>query len=149
MHKRGADLRYVQEMLGHANLPTTQIYTRVSIHRPKAVHGKTHPAGRATAQEVDRVMALEFEWDPEKAERDRTKHGVSFDEAMTVFGDPLGRLVDDPEHPQEEERSVLFGRSDAGRLLAIMHTERGAALRIISAREMTPKERKQYAKYQP
>jgi uncharacterized protein len=95
------------------------------------------------------VMALEFEWDPEKAERDRTKHGVSFDEAMTVFGDPLGRLVDDLEHPQEEERSVLFRRSDAGRLLAIMHTERGAALRIISAREMTPKERKQYAKYQP
>jgi uncharacterized protein len=94
-------------------------------------------------------MALEFEWDPQKAESNRTKHGVSFEEAMTVFGDPLGRLVDDPEHSQDEERFVLFGRSGAGRLLAVMHTERGAALRIISAREMTPKERKQYAKYQP
>lgn len=92
-------------------------------------------------------MALEFEWDPEKAETNGTKHGVSFEEAMTVFGDPLGRLVDDPEHSQEEERFVLFGRSSAGRLLAVMHTERGRALRIISAREMTPKERKQYAKF--
>jgi uncharacterized protein len=94
-------------------------------------------------------MALEFEWDPQKAESNQAKHGVSFEEAMTVFGDPLGRLVDDPEHSQNDERFVVFGRSGAGRLLAVMHTERGAALRIISAREMTPKERKQYAGYPP
>jgi uncharacterized protein len=92
-------------------------------------------------------MSLEFEWDADKAECNRTKHGVSFEEAMTVFSDPLGRLVDDPEHSQEEERFVLFGRSGAGRLLAVMHTERDPVLRIISAREMTPKERKQYARF--
>ena len=94
-------------------------------------------------------MALHFEWDPPKAEANRTKHGVSFEEAMTVFGDPLGRLVDDPAHSREEQRFVLFGRSGAGRLLAVMHTERGAALRLISAREMTPKERKQHARFHP
>jgi uncharacterized protein len=92
-------------------------------------------------------MALEFEWDPDKAESNRAKHGVSFEEGMTVFGDPLGRLVDDPEHSEEEERFVLFSRSSAGRLLAVMHTERGRALRIVSAREMTPKERKHYARF--
>jgi uncharacterized protein len=91
-------------------------------------------------------MALEFEWDPDKAEANRRKHGVSFEEAMTAFRDPLGRLVDDPEHSVEEERFVLFGRSGAGRLLAVMHTERGRVLRIISAREMTPKEKRQYAR---
>jgi uncharacterized protein len=68
-------------------------------------------------------MALEFEWDPQKAESNQAKHGVSFEEAMTVFGDPLGRLVDDPEHSQNAERFVVFGRSGAGRLLAVMHTE--------------------------
>jgi uncharacterized DUF497 family protein len=92
---------------------------------------------------------LDFEWDGEKAESNRKKHGVSFEEAMTVFGDPLGRLVDDPEHSRGEERFVLFGRSKAGRLLAVMHTERSRALRLISAREMTPTERKQYAKFHP
>jgi uncharacterized protein len=92
-------------------------------------------------------MSLESEWDADKAERNRTKHGVSFEEAMTVFSDPLGRLVDDPEHSQEEERFVLFGRSGAGRLLAVMHTERDPVLRIISVREMAPKERKQYARF--
>jgi len=92
-------------------------------------------------------MPLEFEWDPDKAARNWSKHAVSFEEAMSVFGDPLGRLVDDPEHSHEEERFVLFGRSGAGRLLAVMHTEGGRGLRIISAREMTPKERKQHARF--
>jgi uncharacterized protein len=73
---------------------------------------------------------------------------VSFEEAMTVFGDPLGRLVEDPKHSRDEERSALFGQSSESRLLAVMFTERGAALRIISAREMTPRERKQYARFQ-
>lgn len=88
---------------------------------------------------------LEFEWDPEKAQANQMKHGVPFEEAMSVFRDPQGRLVDDPEHSAREECFVLFGRSEAGRLLAVMHTERGGALRIVSAREMTPKERKHYA----
>jgi uncharacterized protein len=93
-------------------------------------------------------MALEFEWDPEKAETNLKDHKVSFEEATTVFGDPLARLVDDPEHSLDEERFVLFGRSQAGRLLAVMHTERGRALRLISAREMTPSEGKRYEEFQ-
>ena len=92
-------------------------------------------------------MALEFEWDPEKAEANLGKHGVSFEEASTVFGDPLGRLAYDAEHSRGEERFVLFGRSEAGRLLAVMHAERGEAIRLISAREMTPNERKQYEEF--
>jgi uncharacterized protein len=92
-------------------------------------------------------MALEYEWDLEKAQANEKKHGVSFDEASSAFGDPLGRLVDDPEHSEDEERFVLFGRSSTGRLLAVMHTVRGEAVRLISAREMTPKERRQYEKF--
>jgi uncharacterized protein len=92
-------------------------------------------------------MALSFEWDPGKAEANEKKHGVSFDEASSAFGDPLGRLVDDPEHSETEQRFVLFGRSEAGRLLAVMHTMREEAIRVISAREMTPKERRQYERF--
>ncbi len=93
-------------------------------------------------------MGLEFEWDPAKAEANQKKHGVSFEEASTVFGDPLARLVDDPEHSEEEPRYVLLGRSTAGRMLTVMHTDRGQVIRLISAREMTPRERDQYERYQ-
>lgn len=89
-------------------------------------------------------MELEFEWDPVKAAANQRKHGVGFAEAATVFGDPLSVTVDDPRHSVEEERYVLFGRSERGRLLAVMHTERGATVRIISAREMTPQERREF-----
>ena len=94
------------------------------------------------------MMPLDFEWDPDKAEANLRKHGVSFEEAATLFGDPLARLVDDPEHSVEEERFVLFGRSSTGRLLAVMHTEHRAVIRLISAREATPRERRQYARFE-
>jgi uncharacterized DUF497 family protein len=93
-------------------------------------------------------MALDFEWDSEKAEANQKKHVVSFEEASTVFGDPLARLVDDPGHSQTEQRYVILGRSVAGRLLAVMHTTRAEAIRLISAREMTPREKKQYEQFQ-
>ena len=70
-------------------------------------------------------MDLEFDRDPEKAEANARKHGVTFVEAATAFGDPLAITIDDPRHSVEEERFVLFGRSGRGRLLAVMHTERG------------------------
>lgn len=94
-------------------------------------------------------MALDFEWDSQKAEANLRKHAVSFEEAATTFGDPLGRLLDDPEHSGRELRYVLFGRSEASRLLAVMHTECGAVIRLISAREATPHERRQYARFHP
>jgi uncharacterized DUF497 family protein len=91
-------------------------------------------------------MALEFEWDPEKAQVNYQKHGVSFDEASSAFADPLHVVVEDPRHSEHEVRFVLFGRSEAGRLLAVMHTERGQRIRLISARLANPRERRQYAK---
>jgi uncharacterized protein len=89
-------------------------------------------------------VALKFEWDPEKAAKNLTKHGVSFQEAETVFGDALGRITTDPRHSVEEERYVLLGVSHRQRLLAVMFADRGEAIRLISARRATPRERRDY-----
>ena len=74
------------------------------------------------------------------------KHGVSFEEAMTVFGDPLGRICEDPRHSEAEERYVLLGESRQQRLLVVMFTEREEAIRVISARKATRSERREYEK---
>ena len=87
---------------------------------------------------------MRFEWDPEKAAANVEKHGVSFEEAATVFGDPLGKIVDDPRHSIGEKRVALMGRSDQDRLLAVMYTERRDVVRIISARSVTRREQKDY-----
>lgn len=91
-------------------------------------------------------MPLQFEWDPAKAAANLAKHGVSFDEASTAFGDPLGRVVPDPRHGLGEERLALLAVSLRGRVLAVMFTERGAGnvVRIISARLATRRERMDY-----
>lgn len=89
-------------------------------------------------------MGLIFEWDEKKARRNISKHGVSFEEASTVFGDVLSLTVPDPLHSTEEERFVIIGRSDRGRLLVVVHTERTERLRIISARMATLRERRNY-----
>lgn len=68
---------------------------------------------------------MNFEWDRRKAAANRAKHRVSFEEASTVFGDALGCIVEDPRHSQGEQRFVLLGHSSAGRVLAVMFTERG------------------------
>ena len=87
---------------------------------------------------------MEFEWDPAKAESNFEKHEVSFDEAATTFGDSLSLAIPDPDHSDEEERFVLLGESFAGRLLVVVHTERGERIRIISARLATRTERLAY-----
>ena len=90
-------------------------------------------------------MALTFEWDGRKAVTNFARHGVSFDEAITVFADPLGRLEDDDRHSVSEPRLVLLGTSGADRLLAVMFTERGPErIRVNSARPATRSERRQY-----
>ena len=89
-------------------------------------------------------MALAFEWDPDKAATNLAKHGVSFPEATTVFGDPLSITVPDPRHSHGEARFAIFGMSDRGRLLAVLYTERTDRLRLISAREATRHERASY-----
>ena len=84
---------------------------------------------------------MEFEWDPDKADRNLGKHGVSFHEAATVFDDPLAMTYFDPDHSEVEQRFLTFGRSGNGRLLAVSHTDREDRTRIISARPASRKER--------
>jgi hypothetical protein len=87
---------------------------------------------------------LRFEWNARKAADNRAKHKVSFEEAVTVFGDPLGRITDDPRHSRDEQRFVLLGQSKRRRLLVVMFTERGEVTRLISARKATRRERRGY-----
>jgi uncharacterized protein len=89
-------------------------------------------------------MSLSFEWNAEKASGNLAKHGVSFSEASTVFADPLSRAIPDPLHSDDEGRFIIVGESSAGRTLVVVHTHRGEAIRIISARRATPLERKDY-----
>jgi len=89
---------------------------------------------------------LRFEWDPQKAAVNRAKHKISFEEAVTVFGDPPGRITDDPCHSETEERYVLLGQSARRRLLAVMFTERGQAIPLISAPKATRHEGREYEK---
>ena len=87
---------------------------------------------------------MDFEWDPAKASQNLKKHGVSFDEAVTAFFDPLSATFDDPDHSIDEQRYVTVGFSSRNRLLIVGHTERGKAVRIISARPATAHERKRH-----
>ena len=89
-------------------------------------------------------MPLNFEWDEKKAKTNATKHGVGFEEAATVFADPLSLTIPDPAHSQTEERFIILGKSHTGKLLVVCHTERGDNLRIISARRANRRERKNY-----
>jgi len=84
---------------------------------------------------------MKFEWDPKKAVTNLKKHGVTFQEAATVFGDPLAITFPDPDHSTEEERHMTFGLSFQRRLIVVSHTERGDRTRIISARLMDGNER--------
>jgi uncharacterized DUF497 family protein len=87
---------------------------------------------------------MEFEWDPGKAAENLKKHRVPFEEAASVFGDPLAITFDDPGHSIGEKRSLTFGLSTGGRLLVVSHTGRSARIRLISARLATRPERKIY-----
>ena len=87
---------------------------------------------------------MQFEWDPEKAKRNYKKHKVAFEEAVTVFYDPLSATFDDPDQSVGEQRLITIGFSSRGRLLVVSHTERGKAFRIISARRATARERKKH-----
>lgn len=87
---------------------------------------------------------MDFEWDDTKADANERKHGVSFAEAMTAFGDPLALTGYDPGHGDDEDRYITMGTSAAGRLLIVSHTDRGDKVRLISAREASRRERKDY-----
>ena len=87
---------------------------------------------------------MEFEWDPEKGAANLAKHGVSFEEATSVFGDPLATTISDPDHSVGEERFLSTGLSSQQRVLIVWHTEREEVIRIVGAREATPRERRIY-----
>lgn len=87
---------------------------------------------------------MEFEWDLAKAEHNIIKHGVDFTEAATVFNDPLSITYADPDHSIGEDRYIIIGLSLTNRVLIVAHTDRGEMTRIISAREVTSRERKLY-----
>ncbi len=87
---------------------------------------------------------MRFEWDPKKAKRNLKKHAVSFDEAVTVFYDPLSATFDDSGHSVDEYRYITIGFSSLDRLLVVGHSERGGNLRIINARLATAHERKRH-----
>lgn len=87
---------------------------------------------------------MDFEWDTKKADINAKKHGVSFQEAATVFGDPLALTFSDPDHSENEYRFLTFGMSENHRLLVVAHAIRGAEIRIITARSITKRERKIY-----
>lgn len=86
-------------------------------------------------------MGLVFEWDEKKAEQNIKKHRIAFEDAATVFGDPLSLTIDDPRHSTVERRFVTMGFSLRGRLVVVVHTDRSDRIRIISARKATARER--------
>ena len=93
-------------------------------------------------------MEYNFEWDPRKAEANLKKHGVSFEEAITAFGDPLSMNMSDPDHSEGERRFIVLGNSVRSRPVVVSYTERPRRTRIISARLATRQERRQYEEQQ-
>ena len=87
---------------------------------------------------------MKFTWDTKKASSNVAKHGISFEEAATVFGDPLSDTFPDPDHSQDEQRFIIIGSSEQGRIIVVGHTDDGEVTRIINAREATYGERKSY-----
>lgn len=88
-------------------------------------------------------MSLQFEWDSKKAEANKVKHGVSFEEAIKVFADPLARIFEDPEHSETERREIIIGHSNKQNLILVSFVEEDR-VRLISARKATRTERKDY-----
>ena len=87
---------------------------------------------------------MQFEWDAEKAAANLKKHGVSFQEAATAFGDPFSATIADPDHSEDEDRYVLLGETYQGRLVVVVHADRDETVRIVSARLASRRERKSY-----
>lgn len=94
-------------------------------------------------------MSVIVQWDPNKADQNLRKHGVSFEEAATIFDDPLSSTIEDWRHSQTEERLIIVGKSKQSRLLVVVHVDRGNHIRIISARLATNYERKTYEEADP
>ena len=106
-------------------------------------------AGETKCMYIVVMEGLTFDWDPDKAQHNKSKHGVSFEEAETVFFDENARLIYDPDHSESEDRFLLLGLSASMRLVVVSHTYRAeeTVIRIISARKATKPEQRQYTAY--
>ncbi len=95
------------------------------------------------------MQGLTFDWDPDKAQRNKSQHGVSFEEAQTAFYDENARLIYDPDHSESEDRFLLLGLSASMRLVVVSHTYRAeeTVIRVISVRKATKQEQRHYATY--
>jgi hypothetical protein len=91
-------------------------------------------------------MGLKFEWDKRKAVLNIKKHGVSFEDAATAFGDPLSVTIHDPKHSDDEERFLFLGETQGKKLVVVAHTDRKDTIRLINARPATRQEREDYEK---
>jgi len=91
--------------------------------------------------------ALQFTWDPAKAAANLKKHGVSFEDASAVFRNPLAKVLPDPTHSEQEQRALIIGHAAGGRLLLVVFTEKDDRVRIISAREASARERREYEEH--
>ena len=91
-------------------------------------------------------MGLKFEWDKRKAVLNIKKHGVSFEDAATAFGDPLSVTIHDPKHSDDEDRFLLLGETQDKKLVVVAHTDRKDTIRLINARTATRQEREDYEK---
>jgi hypothetical protein len=89
-------------------------------------------------------MSVKFEWAPKKAAANLSKHGVSFEEGLTVFADPLAKIFDDEDHSIDEQREIIIGHSANGRLLLVCFAAQQGSVRLFSARKATRQERKDY-----
>lgn len=90
---------------------------------------------------------VQFTWDPGKAAANFSKHGVSFEDASTVFRNPLAKVLPDPTHSEQEQRSLIIGHSAGGSLLLVVFTETDDQIRIISARDASARERREYEEH--
>ena len=99
---------------------------------------------RVTIGGLGCAVGIDFEWDPNKAAQNVRKHGVTSEDAATVFQDSLSITVPDPDHSIVEDRFITVGTSSQNRELMVAHAERGDCIRIISARALTPREKRQY-----
>jgi uncharacterized DUF497 family protein len=114
-------------------------------HKPLARQPRLGWKPLETSMVTSPGMSLEFEWDPSKAEANLSKHAVSFEEAMTVFADPLARIFNDDEHSSDEQREIIIGHSAQRNLVLVSFTSiEDDSIRILSARKATRAERKEY-----
>ena len=129
---------------GHGNVRLTVAPDPSTIRTSSESRTRSSAGGKLPKSTRGSAVGYEFDWDPTKAKSNLKKHGVSFEEATSVFADPRSIMLADPAHSIEEDRFVLLGASLRARVLVVCYTDRPPRTRVISTRPATPRERRQY-----